>query len=66
MFASDVQFAVKVAVPVPVPTPFAVKVVPTLLFAALSAVKLVVPGVTILYWTPLMKDPAGTGVVVFN
>ena len=48
------------AFPVPAPTPVAIKTVPTTLFIAPIAVKLVDPTVAIMYELPVTKAPADT------
>jgi hypothetical protein len=53
-----ISLAVMVAVPVPVPTPVAVNLIPTVLALAPIAVKSVVPTDIIVYWNPVIKNPA--------
>ena len=45
----------------PVPTPVALKIIPTLLSTAPSALKSVVPTLVIVYVSPIVKKPAVKG-----
>ena len=54
---------VAIAIPTPapaVPVPVAVKTVSALLFVAPSCVKSVLPGILIVYCSPIIKEPATT------
>jgi hypothetical protein len=53
-----ISLAVIVAVPVPLPLPVAVNLTPAVLALAPIVVKSVVPTDVIVYWKPVVKNPA--------